>query len=91
MSTNTLTFTVPKEYGYVVITAASTFFLSFWHGARLGGFRKPAGIGYPQHYAENAQMSAASPEQKKKMYLYNCAQRAHGTPLLHTHIYGEEC
>lgn len=26
-------------------------------------------------------MSAATPEQKKKMYLFNCAQRAHGNFL----------
>lgn len=41
-------------------------------------FRKPAGIVYPQAYADKSDMNAASPEQKKSMYLFNCAQRAHG-------------
>lgn len=78
MAGNSLSLTIPQEYGYVVVTAASTFFLSFWHGTRVGSFRKAAGIGYPQPYADSAHMSAASPEKKKAMYLFNCAQRAHG-------------
>lgn len=77
-STNLVTLALPKEYGWVIATAAGTFFLSFWHGVRVGSFRKAAGIGYPQPYADSAQMSAASPEKKKQMYLFNCAQRAHG-------------
>jgi hypothetical protein len=56
----------------------SHYQVGFWHGSRVSMFRKPAGIPYPKHYAESADFSAASPEQKKKMYLYNCAQRAHG-------------
>ena len=48
---------------------------------RVGGFRKAAGIGYPRPYADSNDMSSASPEQKKKMYLFNCAQRAHGNYL----------
>jgi glutathione S-transferase len=52
--------------------------VGFWHGARVSAFRKSAGIVYPQAYADKSDMSAATPEQKKKMYLFNCAQRAHG-------------
>jgi len=52
--------------------------VSFWHGARVSAYRKPAGITYPKQMAESSDMSAATPEQKKKMYLFNCAQRAHG-------------
>jgi glutathione S-transferase len=85
-----LTLTFPKEYGYVLLTAASTFFLSFWHGARIGFFRKAAGIVYPQHYAEKADLSAASAEQKKAMYLYNCAQRAHGMYMIFSNMRGRE-
>ena len=47
----------------------------------MGGYRKSAGIKYPKILAESADMNAASPEQKKKMYLFNCAQRAHGNYL----------
>ncbi|KAM0693307.1 hypothetical protein Q7P36_006560 [Cladosporium allicinum] len=68
---------IPKEYGYVLVTAATTFFVGFWHGVRVSAFRKPAGVMYPQAYADKSDMSAATPEQKKKMYLFNCAQRAH--------------
>ena len=52
-----------------------------WHGIRVGAFRKNAGIPYPQYYADNQAMSSASPEQKKQMYLFNCAQRGHGNFL----------
>lgn len=55
--------------------------VGFWHAGRVGVFRKPSGIMYPKQYAENSDMSAATPEQKKKMYLFNCAQRAHGNFL----------
>jgi len=69
---------LPKEYGYVLLTASGTFFLSIWHAMRVGPFRKAAGIGYPAVYATNEQLSTAStPEKKKAMYLFNCAQRAH--------------
>lgn len=71
-------------YSYVLLTAASTFFLGFWHGGRCGVFRKAAGptVTYPTPYADSAHMAAASsPEQKKALYLFNCAQRAHGNYL----------
>lgn len=49
-----------------------------WHGFRVGGFRKPAKIVYPQAFADSTDMAnATSGEQKKAMYLFNCAQRAH--------------
>jgi len=75
------TFSVPAEYGYVILSATSTFFLGFWHGVRVGGFRKVAGVGYPCPYADSAQMNTTEPEKKKNMYLFNCAQRAHGNYL----------
>jgi glutathione S-transferase len=43
--------------------------------------RKDAGIKYPKAYADSADMSAASAEQKKAMHIFNCAQRAHGNFL----------
>lgn len=49
-----------------------------WHGIRIGSFRKAAGIRYPQAYAEKKDMADATPEKKKAMYIFNCAQRAHG-------------
>jgi len=72
-----VTVTFPKEYGYVLATATSTFIISTWHAMRVGPFRKAAQIPYPTAYASDEQMSAATPEKKKAMYLFNCAQRAH--------------
>ncbi|KAF2722269.1 hypothetical protein K431DRAFT_222601 [Polychaeton citri CBS 116435] len=72
------TFTVPQEYGYVLIVTAGTFFLNTWHGLRASSFRKPAGIIYPQFMASPSQIaSTEDPAKKKAMYLLNCAQRAH--------------
>ncbi|KAK6008688.1 hypothetical protein QM012_000591 [Aureobasidium pullulans] len=72
---------IQPEYGYVVLTAVGTCFLGTWHGMRCSAFRKAAGLGYPTPYADSAQMAAASAEQKHKLYLFNCAQRAHGNFL----------
>ncbi|KAF1990988.1 membrane-associated proteins in eicosanoid and glutathione metabolism [Aulographum hederae CBS 113979] len=69
--------TVPKEYGYVLLTATSTFLLSLWHAVRVSPYRKAAGIPFPAALALPSDISAASPEKKKAMYLFNCAQRAH--------------
>ncbi|KAF2456392.1 hypothetical protein BDY21DRAFT_372507 [Lineolata rhizophorae] len=79
-----VTVTIPREYGYVLIVASSTFFLSTWHAVRVGPFRKRAGIPYPQRYATPEQEAAArsaDPARAKAMYLFNCAQRAHGNFL----------
>lgn len=73
-----LSITVPPEYGYVLLTATATFFVSTWHGMRVPTFRKRAKVGYPAAYASNEDIAKAdSEEQKKAMYLFNCAQRAH--------------
>jgi glutathione S-transferase len=48
---------------------------------RVGGFRKSAGIGYPNAYASSEAIAAATPDKKQAMYLFNCAQRAHGNFL----------
>jgi glutathione S-transferase len=55
--------------------------LSFWHGARVGPFRKAAEIPYPYAYASQEQLASASGEKKRAMYLFNCAQRAHANYL----------
>jgi len=59
---------------YVLLTAASTFALSTWHGFRVGPYRKRAGVPYPQPYA-------ASDFKTQEAYLFNCAQRAHANLL----------
>jgi len=72
-----VTVEIPAEYGYVVATAVSTFFLATWHGLRVGSFRKAAKIPYPYEYASYEQVSTAPPARQQAMYLFNCAQRAH--------------
>ena len=53
-----------------------------WHAARVGGYRKRAGIRYPKAYADSGDMAAAeNPEKKHEMYLLNCAQRSHANYL----------
>ena len=66
---------LPKAYGYVIVATSATFFLGMWHGVRISSFRKNAGIGYPKAYADSGDLASADPETKKKMYLFNCAQR----------------
>jgi len=65
-------FTVPNEYGYVILAATSTFVLSIVHGVNTGKFRKAAGIPYPTAYASNEDAKA-----RQEAYVFNCAQRAH--------------
>ncbi|KAL1305855.1 hypothetical protein AAFC00_004009 [Neodothiora populina] len=76
------TFTVQPEYGYVLLAATSTFFIGFWHGGRCGFFRKACMplSNYPAPYADSAMLASASEDAtlKKNLYLWNCAQRAHG-------------
>ncbi|KIW00687.1 uncharacterized protein PV09_07871 [Verruconis gallopava] len=74
----TLAIQVPKEYGYTLVSAAASCFVAVWHGMRVGPFRRAAGVPYPNAYASQEQIAAATnPEQKKALYLFNCAQRAH--------------
>ncbi|KAH7110591.1 hypothetical protein B0J11DRAFT_204813 [Dendryphion nanum] len=68
---------ITNEYGLVLLSAASTFFVSAWLGMRVGSFRKAAKIPYPYEYASYEQVSTASPATSKAMHQFNCAQRGH--------------
>jgi len=71
-------FVIPKEYGYVLVTASASMFFSVWQGMRVGPFRKAAKIPYPNAYASPDQIEACADEKEKQAkYLFNCAQRAH--------------
>ncbi|KAK1978122.1 MAPEG family protein [Colletotrichum cereale] len=67
-----LTLQVPNEYGYVLLVAASTFFVNTTHVVLTSKYRKASGLVYPAPYASNEQ-AAKDP----KAYQFNCAQRAH--------------
>jgi len=76
------TITIPKEYGYVLATAATSFFVAIWHGARVTPWRKPAKVPYPNCYASAESIAACTdPKEKQAKYLFNCAQRAHANFL----------
>ncbi|KAM3065324.1 hypothetical protein ACMFMG_004292 [Clarireedia jacksonii] len=73
-----VTIQVPKEYGYVLIVAAGSYALSIWLGARISSFRRAAKVPHPIAYASVETIAnASSAEEKRALYLFNCAQRAH--------------
>ncbi|KKY32973.1 putative microsomal glutathione s-transferase [Diaporthe ampelina] len=63
---------ISNDYGYVLLTAASTVFVNMWHATLTSKARKASGIGYPNAYA-TAEQARDSPA----AYNLNCAQRAH--------------
>ncbi|KAF6813406.1 MAPEG family protein [Colletotrichum plurivorum] len=67
-----ITLQLPNEYGYVLLVAASTFFINTTHVLLTSKYRKASGLVYPAPYASNEQA-----EKDRKAYLFNCAQRAH--------------
>ena len=49
-----------------------------WLGARIGQYRRAAKVAHPNVYVSAETIaSAASAEEKRALYLFNCAQRAH--------------
>ncbi|KAK0635504.1 hypothetical protein B0T17DRAFT_612360 [Bombardia bombarda] len=67
-----MSFTIPQEYGYVLLAATSTFFVNSFHSITTSKYRKASGIKYPTAYA-----STEVAEKDPKAYRFNCAQRAH--------------
>ena len=57
-------FTLPSEYGYVVLVGSGTVLLNFFQIMRIGKLRRSLGIKYPEMYSDK------HPE-------FNYAQRAH--------------
>ncbi|KAK4228234.1 hypothetical protein QBC38DRAFT_442979 [Podospora fimiseda] len=64
--------TLPREYGYVLFAASTTFFVNTLHGFLTGKARKAAAVKYPTSY-----VSAEVAEKDPKAFKFNCAQRAH--------------
>jgi len=73
-----VTVTLPTEYGYVLLAASSTFFLSLLHAINTGRFRHKAGIAYPTCYATEQHA-----KENQNAFLFNCAQRAQANYLEH--------
>ncbi|KAB5596313.1 hypothetical protein CTheo_298 [Ceratobasidium theobromae] len=72
----TVAITVPDNYGYVVLAALSTGFLTAFQTTLVSQNRKKAGIHFPQLYAEKAEVHKSFDAMK-----FNCAQRAHANTL----------
>jgi len=74
-------YTIPRidcPGSYVLITAASSYLLSNWLGARIAPFRRAATVDHPNAFASVETIAnASSAEEKRVLYLFNCAQRAH--------------
>ncbi|KEP55337.1 microsomal glutathione S-transferase [Rhizoctonia solani 123E] len=70
------TITLPENYGYVVLAAISTGFLTGFQMIVVSKARKRSGIQYPQLYAEKEQQDKSTEALK-----FNCAQRAHQNTL----------
>jgi len=62
--------TIDPSYGWVLLAAASTFFLNSYHSINTGNYRKKAKVNYPAAYAP----SDRTDEDANR---FNCAQRAH--------------
>ncbi|KAM7195292.1 hypothetical protein V8F33_006800 [Rhypophila sp. PSN 637] len=63
---------LPSDYGYVLVAAASSFFVNTLHSSLTTKARKASGIKYPAAYAANDVA-----EKDPLAHKFNCAQRAH--------------
>ncbi|KAL2047205.1 hypothetical protein N7G274_001224 [Stereocaulon virgatum] len=75
---SSLTVTIPREYGYVLLAATLSTLVGTYQSINVGTHRRAAKVPYPNAYA-----SAAEAKESKDKYLFNCAQRAHGNFLEH--------
>jgi len=55
-------FHMPRDYGYVVLTAISSVFVLMWMGFKVGAARKKYNVQYPTMYSNNSDQ-------------FNCVQR----------------
>lgn len=44
---------IPSDYGYVILSVSSTWFLNTYHGVLTAKLRRKAGIQYPTCYASD--------------------------------------
>ncbi|EKG20450.1 hypothetical protein MPH_02173 [Macrophomina phaseolina MS6] len=74
-----VTFEVPREYGYVVLSACASLFNLMWHAHRTSPFRQAARVPWPHHEIGRQEISGADKaELKRALHVFNCAQRGLG-------------
>ncbi|KAF9179782.1 Microsomal glutathione S-transferase 3 [Haplosporangium sp. Z 767] len=69
-------FTIAPEYGYTIAVSVLSSVLVTVFGAKVGSYRKTAGVPLPNMYADEAEAK----NDKKKM-IFNCKQRVHQNTL----------
>lgn len=67
---------LPEGYGYIPSSLMTIGWILIWQGLLVGKYRKRAGIGYPQMYAEKAEVQGSQAALR-----FNCMQRAHQNTL----------
>ncbi|CAG7821264.1 unnamed protein product [Allacma fusca] len=63
-----VTLVLPDGYGYVILTAVASIFMTMWKAVQVGKARKEFKVDYPAMYSD-------------KSALFNCYQRAHQNTL----------
>jgi glutathione S-transferase len=65
-----------NHLGFPLAVAISSTFVLQWMGFKVMKARKAAGVPYPYLYADRVDA-----DKDRKMYVFNCAQRAHQNTL----------
>ncbi|KAF9545876.1 Microsomal glutathione S-transferase 3 [Mortierella hygrophila] len=68
--------TLTADYGYTIAVSVVSSVLVTFLGARVGSYRKEAGVPLPTMYAEEAEA-----KKDKKKLIFNCKQRVHQNTL----------
>eukprot|EP00879_Flechtneria_rotunda_P002067 GHRR01002246.1.p1 GENE.GHRR01002246.1~~GHRR01002246.1.p1 ORF type:complete len:205 (+),score=39.07 GHRR01002246.1:67-615(+) len=63
---------LPPEYGYVLVSVATSAVLIQWQAIRVGAARRKYGVPYPKMYAD---------DNSEEARVFNCTQRAHQNTL----------
>ncbi|XP_071135390.1 glutathione S-transferase 3, mitochondrial-like isoform X1 [Mytilus edulis] len=62
-----VTFALPADFGYVILTSIASIFVLMWKGYKVGAARKKYEVPYPKMYSDDDR--------------FNCVQRAHQNTL----------